>query len=179
MSAQHAIRHNLAQYKKQAKDLLKAYQSADPAANALVRKHLPRLSNAIDARSEIALKEAQHVIARQQGVLREEMSFLEEPSAERVEEAQRRLLLNAANLALQGQLEWPECRTAPPREDGDPTATFTPPKQIMVALEKQFYEELASAAVRYRATIAGALAVQSGMDAQETERHVREEVMRG
>lgn len=65
MSAQQAIRHNLEQYKKQAKDLLKAYQSGDAQAVELVREHLPRLEGAADTQDEIILKEAQHVVARQ------------------------------------------------------------------------------------------------------------------
>jgi len=65
MSAQHEIHHNLEQYKKQAKDLLKAYRSGDAQAVALVGEHLPRLEEAADPQDEIILKEAQHVVARQ------------------------------------------------------------------------------------------------------------------
>jgi len=65
MSAQHEIHHNLEQYKKQAKDLRKAYQSGDAQAIALVCEHLPRLKGAADPQDEIILKEAQHVVARQ------------------------------------------------------------------------------------------------------------------
>lgn len=65
MSTQQPPKHNLEQYKKQAKDLLKAHQAADAAATALVREHLPRLQSAADQPNEITLQEAQHVIARQ------------------------------------------------------------------------------------------------------------------
>jgi hypothetical protein len=54
------------------------------------------------------------VSERLQGFLREEMSFLEELSDEQVADAQRRILLHAA-LYAQGQLTWPQSRSAPPR----------------------------------------------------------------
>ncbi|HIG54572.1 MAG TPA: hypothetical protein EYG11_15345 [Candidatus Latescibacteria bacterium] len=65
MSVQQIIKHNLEQYKKRAKDLLKAYQSGDREAIALVCKHVPRLDETTDSQSEIVLTEAQHVIACQ------------------------------------------------------------------------------------------------------------------
>lgn len=70
MSAQ--PKHNLEQYKKQAKDLIGAYRSADVGAVAHVRQHLPRLhENA--PQSDIVLTEAQHVIACQHGFKRLEL----------------------------------------------------------------------------------------------------------
>jgi flagellar motor component MotA len=50
-----------------------------------------------------------------------------------------------------------------------------PSKQIITALEMQLDAELQGAAIRHRALIAGALAVQSGLDPQQTEHRVREE----
>ena len=50
MSARHEIHRNLEQYKKQAKDLLKAHLSGDAQAVALVRAHLPRLEGSTLAR---------------------------------------------------------------------------------------------------------------------------------
>ncbi len=57
-------RPNLAQYRKQAKDLVKAVQSADADALARVRAHHPRA----DAVTTFVLADAQLVIAREHGI---------------------------------------------------------------------------------------------------------------
>ncbi|HYL36078.1 MAG TPA: ankyrin repeat domain-containing protein [Bryobacteraceae bacterium] len=54
-------RPSLEQYKKQAKNLLKAYKSADPDAVQRIQKHHPRL------KTGLALADAQLVIAREHG----------------------------------------------------------------------------------------------------------------
>src|ERR1700744_3419515 len=63
-------RANLEQYKKQAKDLLKAYRSADVEAIRRVKKSHPRFHNLSEPGFEItkfALADAQLVIAREHG----------------------------------------------------------------------------------------------------------------
>jgi hypothetical protein len=64
MSALHTP--NLEQYKKQAKDLLKAHRSGDAESLALLREHSPRLNKGSDEEIlayDLSLQEAQHVIA--------------------------------------------------------------------------------------------------------------------
>ena len=59
---------DLDQYRKQAKELLRAARAADPAAEARVRKHHPRLRNfAPEQASSLALADAQLVLAREHG----------------------------------------------------------------------------------------------------------------
>jgi ankyrin repeat protein len=63
-------RPSLEQYKKQAKDLLKACKAGDPEAVQRIKKHHPRLSNLQDsaiASTKIALADAQFAIAREHG----------------------------------------------------------------------------------------------------------------
>jgi hypothetical protein len=63
-------RPNIEQYKKQAKDLVKARKAGDPAALARVREHHPRFGTIPDAelqRAAFALADAQFVIAREHG----------------------------------------------------------------------------------------------------------------
>ena len=70
MSKQLPPRPNLEQLKKQAKDLRKAHQSADPEAAKRIEEHLPRLSSASEAeilQGDFSLQEAQHVIAGEYG----------------------------------------------------------------------------------------------------------------
>ncbi len=199
MSAQPALRHNLEQYKKQAKDLRKAHQSADPEAVALVCQHLPRL-NQDDAAERISLQEAQYVVARKHKFkdwnwlhavcaldfelltrlkdrelqvllreadqkdlvialktsseavqerifanmslrvrdwLREEMEFLGPLSTSESETMQQLILLQAAELALQGELNWP---------DGDPIKTRPATERAAAAPEQ--HSQLAALAAR-------------------------------
>src|SRR5258708_1758594 len=61
---------NLDQYKKQAKELVKAAKAGDARAFALMREHHPRLKNASDAelrRAKFALADAQLIVARRHG----------------------------------------------------------------------------------------------------------------
>ncbi len=179
MSAQ--PKHNLEQYRKQAKDLFGAYRSGEDQAIALVRQHLPRLNE--DSQSEIVLTEAQHVIAcqhgfkdwnwlravstldlerlagcsnrdlvvllresdqldivvclsqasaqlrsrflncvsdRVRGYFEEETGFLGPRTDEELDDSRRRLILNAAGLAANGQLAWPE-NSNPPAPDHRPS----------------------------------------------------------
>ena len=61
---------NLEQYKKQAKELLRAWIASDPASVARFREHHPRLSHIADGdsrRTTLALADAQLVIAREHG----------------------------------------------------------------------------------------------------------------
>lgn len=61
---------NLEQYKKQAKELLKAAKAGDTRALALMREHHPRLQHASDdelRRTKFALAEAQILVARWHG----------------------------------------------------------------------------------------------------------------
>ena len=70
MSKQLPPKPRLEQLKKQARDLRKAYQSADAEAMRRLREHLPRLSGASDdeiRQADVVLQEAQHVIAREYG----------------------------------------------------------------------------------------------------------------
>jgi len=63
-------RPSLDQYKKQAKDLLKACQAGDPEAIQRIRKHKPQSRNVPDSgalRSRFALADAQFTIAREHG----------------------------------------------------------------------------------------------------------------
>src|SRR5258708_81907 len=63
-------RPNLDQYKKQAKELVKAAKAGDAHALALMREHHPRLKNASDdelRRATFALVDAQLIVARQHG----------------------------------------------------------------------------------------------------------------
>jgi hypothetical protein len=63
-------RPSLEQYKKQAKELLKAWNAGDPAAVARIREYHPLLSKASDAdfqRPTLTLADAQFVIAREHG----------------------------------------------------------------------------------------------------------------
>jgi hypothetical protein len=64
-------RPNVEQYKKQAKELVKAWKAGDPAALARIRAHHPRLSTVSDAerqRAAFTLADAQFVIAREHGL---------------------------------------------------------------------------------------------------------------
>jgi hypothetical protein len=64
-------RPNLTQYKKQAKELVKALRSADADALARVRAHHPRLSAVTESDARLAafvLADAQLVIAREHGI---------------------------------------------------------------------------------------------------------------
>jgi len=70
MSKQLPPQPSLEQLKKQAKDLRKAHQSADPEAAKRIQEHLPRLSGASEEEilgGEFSLQEAQHVIAGEYG----------------------------------------------------------------------------------------------------------------
>ena len=61
-------RPNLEQYKKQAKELVKAWKAGDRATFARIREHHPRLSTGSDAdlqRATFTLADAQFVIARE------------------------------------------------------------------------------------------------------------------
>lgn len=63
-------RPDLDQLKKQARELLQAYQAAHPAAIERIREHFPRLSGARDAeilQAKFTLQNAQHVVAREYG----------------------------------------------------------------------------------------------------------------
>ncbi|HZV21935.1 MAG TPA: ankyrin repeat domain-containing protein [Hyphomicrobiales bacterium] len=60
-----ATRLNLEYYKKQAKALLKAYRSGDPASTERILVHLPQGKKLTQA--QIGLQETQFVIAREQG----------------------------------------------------------------------------------------------------------------
>jgi ankyrin repeat protein len=62
-------RPHLQQYKKQAKDLLKACKAGNPEALQRIKKHHPRLSDLPDpaAPGKIALADAQFTIAREHG----------------------------------------------------------------------------------------------------------------
>lgn len=63
-----AARPNLEQYKKQAKDLLKAFRSKDSEAVERTRKHHPRLAKSGEPGSaKFALADSQLVIAREHG----------------------------------------------------------------------------------------------------------------
>jgi hypothetical protein len=64
-------RPDLDQYKKQAKELVKAHAAGDAAALARVREHHPRLSHLDDdalRRARFALADAQWLIAREHGI---------------------------------------------------------------------------------------------------------------
>ena len=63
-------RPSLEQYKKQAKDLLKAWKAGDPAAVVRMREHHPRVSKASgpDFRPRVTLADAHLVIAREHGI---------------------------------------------------------------------------------------------------------------
>ena len=61
---------SLEQYKKQAKDLAKAYRSNDPEAIRRIKNNHPRLDKLPDSdtlNAKFALADAQHVIARENG----------------------------------------------------------------------------------------------------------------
>lgn len=63
-------RPNLEQYKKQAKELVKAWKAGDAATLARFREHHPRLSVSSDAdlqRARFTLADAQFIIAREHG----------------------------------------------------------------------------------------------------------------
>jgi ankyrin repeat protein len=63
-------RPNLDQYKKQAKELVKAAKAGDARAFALIREHHPRLKQASDDelhRTKFALADAQLIVARRHG----------------------------------------------------------------------------------------------------------------
>ena len=63
-------RPNLDQYKKRAKELLKAAKAGDARALALIRDHHPRLKHVSDAelhRTTFALADAQLIVARWHG----------------------------------------------------------------------------------------------------------------
>jgi hypothetical protein len=63
-------RPSLAQYRKQAKDLVKAFKSRDPKAIERIKKNHPRLSKLPDselAEARFALADAQFIIAREHG----------------------------------------------------------------------------------------------------------------
>ena len=63
-------RPSLEQYKKQAKELVKAWKAGDPAAFARIREHHPRLSTSSDAdlqRATFTLADAQFIVAREHG----------------------------------------------------------------------------------------------------------------
>lgn len=63
-------RPSLEQYKKQAKDLVKAYKSGDPEAIQRIKKHHPRFGKLPDAElrgAKFALADAQFTIAREHG----------------------------------------------------------------------------------------------------------------
>lgn len=64
------------QFKKQERDLRKAYWSADPVAADCIKTHLPRLSAVSEEEiheSGYSLQEAQYVIAREYGCKHWEM----------------------------------------------------------------------------------------------------------
>jgi ankyrin repeat protein len=64
------VRPHLEQYKKQAKELVKAWKAGDSKAIARVRKNHPRIQKLRDAelpRTKVALADAQWVIAREYG----------------------------------------------------------------------------------------------------------------
>ena len=70
MSKQLPAQPNLEQLKKQAKDLRKAYQQADPKAMQRIKDHHPRLSSASDSAIspvDFSLQEAQLILAREFG----------------------------------------------------------------------------------------------------------------
>ena len=65
-----SARPNLDQYKKQAKELLKAWNAGDPAAVARLREYHPHFSIASDADVQpptLTLADAQFVVAREHG----------------------------------------------------------------------------------------------------------------
>jgi len=67
MSRSLPARPNLDQYRKQAKDLLKAWKAGDADARRRVREHHPRFSDGRGADTPIALADAQLVLAREHG----------------------------------------------------------------------------------------------------------------
>ena len=70
MNKQLPLRPSLEQLKKQAKDLRKAHQSADPEAAPRIAEHLPRLADSSEKEilaAELSLQEAQHVLAGEYG----------------------------------------------------------------------------------------------------------------
>lgn len=70
MSRQLPPHPSIEQLKKQAKDLRRAHQSGEADAIARIRAHLPRLAQASDEQirtAEVALQEAQHVVAGEYG----------------------------------------------------------------------------------------------------------------
>jgi hypothetical protein len=65
-----SARPNLEQYKKQAKELVKAWKRSDPEARARVSEHHPRFTKLVDsefAQRAFSLADAQFVIAREHG----------------------------------------------------------------------------------------------------------------
>ena len=70
MSKQLPLRPDIDQLKKQAKELLKAHQTASPSAVEAIKEYFPRLSDSSEAeilRAEFTLQNAQHVVAREYG----------------------------------------------------------------------------------------------------------------
>ena len=68
--ASHHARPDLSQYKKQAKDLVKTFDSQDPAAALRIRQYHPRFRKLIDAQmfaTPFSLADAQLTIAREHG----------------------------------------------------------------------------------------------------------------
>ena len=60
-------RPNLEHLRKQAKDLLKAYRAADPAAIVRLHESLPRLSSSAEVHPDLTLRGAQRIIAMERG----------------------------------------------------------------------------------------------------------------
>jgi ankyrin repeat protein len=108
-------RPSLEQYKKQAKELLKAYRSADVETIRRIKKHHPRFENLSEPGFEInkfALADAQLVIAREHGfeswpkfaqrieVINSELAALKNPVAAFIEAAIWQGTLEAAEAIL-------------------------------------------------------------------------------
>jgi hypothetical protein len=120
-------RPNLEQYKKQAKELLSAWNAGDSAAAARFREHHPRLTNVTepDSRSTIlALADAQLVLAREHGfeswskfAQHLATAVKEPPAADRIWQAAREALVSGDVVTLDALLRehGGELRSGPPR----------------------------------------------------------------
>lgn len=144
-------RPSLDQYRKQAKDLLKAWKSGDPEAVQRIKRHHPRLDKLSDPEIRIArflLADAQFIIAREHGFeswpkfARRIKELTGDTSRAAIWEAAKNAVVSGDEGALETLLrknrEWLGERYPPPYTPGGPVPDYAGDARTIIAREHHF-----------------------------------------